>query len=470
MDPGLKILSSPAMKSSDALTMHSEKIHSRDLMWRASQRICNELLKEYGQNDSFHVVCGPGNNGGDGLCMAALLAQSGYKVFVSLLSGGKSLSTDLEYYFQLFQSYKGIELKFMENGFPVFSREQVIVDALFGTGLNKPLDGYWKEITEYINNQNQTVISIDLPSGMLDGEPQNSAAMVKATKVFTVQTPKPGLLYFENKSNFKVVDCGIDTSEAVCHSYYLDPDSGYVAQQIEDLIPAPGRHSHKGSLGHTLLIGGNTGMKGAIALAAQGCLKAGSGKCSVWSPEGLSHPLALIPKAMHLPHELNIQGLEEMDFKKFNAVAIGPGLGITAETSALLEVLFNRIKVPLVIDADALNIIAQSNQLFSLIPEGSLLTPHPGELERLFGKLQNGKERESVLTSISVKSNIYILAKDTYSALFCPDGKVYYNGTGGPHLSQGGSGDVLCGMIAGLYARSNNMRNAAIAGMYMAGK
>lgn len=470
MDPGLKILGATAMKSSDTATMLSERMHSRDLMWRASQRLSRELISQYGKNHSFHVLCGPGNNGGDGLCVAAILAQSGYNVNVSLIAGGKPLSPDLAYYHELFQSYKGFDLKFTGNGFPEFDNDQIIIDALFGTGLNKPAEGYWKEVIALINRQQQEVISIDVPSGMLDSEPQRSAVMVNASKVFTVQSPKPGLLYFENKIDFKVIDCGINTDEAACNSYYLDPDSAVVAKQIDVLIPAPDRHSHKGSMGHTLLIGGNSGMKGAIALAAQGCIKAGSGKCTVWSPEGLSHPLAMIPKAMQLPYPLDVSGAKHIDFSKFSSVAIGPGLGITAETKALMEMLLNTVKTPLILDADALNIIAQNSELFRLIPEGSILTPHPGELERLFGKLPTGKEREAALTAVSMKSKIHILAKDTFSALFCPDGKVFYNGTGGPHLSQGGSGDTLCGLIAGYYARCNNMRNAAITAMYLAGK
>ncbi len=466
----MKILTSQQMRTCDELTIKQEKMHSRDLMMRASEKLFQAITGYCGKSASFHAVCGPGNNGGDGLCVAYLMASRGINVRASIILNGKKPSEDLQFYLNMFSPCPGLKIQELPNKDLTLNPDEILIDALFGTGLSTELGEPWKQLIEKLNHSGCRIISIDMPSGLTENGNIDSETVIRAEKVFTIQAPKPSLLYFENKTDFKVVDCGIETKSISCSHYYLDPDSTLVNWQLEQLIPARAKHSHKGNYGHALLIGGNKGMSGAISLAAKGCVDMGCGLTTVLSPAISAFAVANVSKAMHIPAELHENTLADLELKKYNAISIGPGMGNTDDTHRFLSGLLDIYTAPLIIDADALNIISQDQTLFKKIPKGSLLTPHPGELTRLLGKIMSGKERENQLLEISQQAGIFILAKDTYSMLACPDGKIFYNGTGGPHMAQGGSGDRLLGIITGLFARTNNMRSAALAGMYLAGK
>lgn len=470
MDPGLKILTSAESKQCDTLTRQKEGMNAHDLMDRATARIFNCLLGIIPEHQPITVLCGPGDNGADGLCIASMLAAKGYSVNTKICLLGKNPSAALAFRIKLYGEQKNMQPVFVQSPDELdFDDHSTVVDALFGTGLTRPLENHWLLLIEKINKKSSYVISIDIPSGLMDETGNLSMIWVKATKVISIQSPKPSLLYPENKIDFEVIDCGIQTTSINTHRYFLDYGDTTVQKQMNSLLPHRPRHSHKGIFGHTLLIGGNTGMHGAISMAAKSCYDAGSGLTTVLSPANTLPYLAHIPGIMHIADNLNESSIRQLPEGKFRSVAIGPGLGNNAETHALLWAVLDKFRFPLVIDADALNIVAADPELFKMLPKGSLLTPHPAEFNRLFGSTTHGKEKEELALGKAAEFGIYILAKNTYSFLACPDGKVFYNGTGNAQLSRGGSGDKLTGMISGLYAQNQNMHNAALAGMYFSG-
>jgi len=470
MDPGLKILTSAESKKCDALTMQDERMHAHDLMDRATLRIFQRLYNFLAHDKPIIIFCGPGDNGADGLCLASLLVSRGYIVESKICLFGKTPSASLSFRIALYEHQKTVNIQIVQEiNEVVIPKNTVVIDALFGTGLKRPLQHEWLTLIENINRSGCEVISIDMPSGLPDEQGNEYFPFVKATKILTLQSPKPALLYPENKIVFEVLDCGISTESVTTNRFYINYPDADVANQIQQLLPKRPKHSHKGTYGHTLLIGGNTGMHGAIAMAAKSCYDAGSGLTTVLSPESATPYLSVIPQIMHIPRSLNIDATTDLPLAKFKSIALGPGLDNTTETCRLVADVLEKFHFPLIMDADALNILAANPDMLKLLPEGSLLTPHPAEFKRLFGPAANGKEQEELALQKSKEYGIYILAKNTYSFLACPDGKVFYNGTGDASLARGGSGDKLTGMIAGLFAQNQNMRDAALAGMYYAG-
>jgi NAD(P)H-hydrate epimerase len=470
MDPGIKILSSAQNKQCDALTTAEEGMNNHDLMDRATARIFQYLQHQLSGNIPVTFICGPGNNGADGLCLALMSATKGYSVETKICLLGKPPSAELDFRMKLYASQRQLNLQLIQHVDELTLQENsVIIDALFGTGLSTPLQHQWASLIHSINNQNRHIISIDMPSGLTDESNEVNSPYISSKKVIAIQTAKPSLLYAENQVDFDIVDCGIHTDHLVSNRFFLDPKNPMVATQMQELLPQRPRHSHKGTYGHTLLIGGNYGMHGAIAMAAKSCYEAGSGLTTVLTTE-LSIPyFSGIPEIMLYAQELNAEAVLRLPMAKFQSLAIGPGLGVTAETVDLLKTVLTNHKSPMILDADALNILAQNKDLMKLIPAGSLLTPHPGEFDRLFGATSNGQDKENIALKTSTELGLFILAKNTYSFLSCPDGKVFYNGTGSSGLARGGSGDKLTGMIAGLYAQNQRMRDAALAGIYYSG-
>lgn len=470
MDPGLKIVTSAESKQCDALTKKMEGMHAHDLMDRATQRIFQQLLPLIPNNTPVSIFCGPGDNGADGLCLASMLASRNYPIETQVCLLGKTPSPALAFRMSLYAGQKAVNMQILEHVNDVnIQKNCIIIDALFGTGITRPLQNEWKFLVESINASRCKVISIDTPSGLLDEPSNESTANIEATKVIAIQSPKPSLLYPENKVDFTVVDCGIQTDTINTTRYFLNHPDPRVEAHMQTLLPERRKHSHKGTYGHTLLMGGNKGMHGAIAMAAKSCYEAGSGLTTVLSPASSIPYLSHLPQIMHLQLELDENSVAMLPADKYRSVALGPGLGNTNETRSLVIATLKRFRLPIILDADALNILADNPELTGLIPENSLLTPHPAEFTRLFGQTCNGKDKEELALLKAKEMGIYILAKNTFSFLACPDGKVFYNGTGDSRLARGGSGDSLTGMIAGLFAQNGNMRDAALTGMYFSG-
>jgi NAD(P)H-hydrate epimerase len=424
----------------------------------------------YSKDQEVWVFAGPGNNGGDGWCMARMLGEKGYKVCV-IHAEDVPLSADNET-----NKKRYLEgLKGKATVWPILPDpipdNLVVIDALFGTGLSRPVGGIWTEILSKVNELKVPVCSIDVPSG-LHTEDGVIGPTVAADHTLSIHTAKLSYLMPECQEmvgEWSIVDIGLDSSseEGISSSSWL-VDSvdlnrlGWTQRTNFD---------HKGKLGHAMLVAGSKGMMGAAVLATMACLRSGAGLTTVLVPASGSSALEInCPEAMTIADK-NIERISEIEIPaRIASVGIGPGLGVSKETIGAITTLLNGpTEQPLVLDADALNIIA-SEGLLSSLPPGSVLTPHPGEFDRLFGKHQDRSSRIHTQRRMSEKLSSYIVLKGRYTAISSPDGSVYFNTTGCSALAKGGSGDILTGLITGLLARTGDPLCAAILGVYLHGK
>lgn len=465
---GYPILSAQQKKELDKNTIISEPIPSNDLLERACYRIFLSLKNIIKTNQTVDIICGQGNNGADGLCLARIMAFHGYKVCVYKLNITDKYS--IEYLFQndlLTQSK--IEIKEINKYNCKFfnSSADFIIDAIFGSGINAAIKNPLDILIDKINLSNAYIISIDQPSG-LGTWSSFEGPFVRANKTVCIGGITPSIFNRDYLQDILMIDIGLhqDLSKPL-GTFIQFPESD---QFIQSLMPKTNRHAHKGMKGHSLLLGGNKGMSGAIALSAIACSEVGAGNVTVGSILNTLNYIDHFPNIQFLETKLDGQSIDNIDFNKFNAIGIGPGLGINANSLAFLSILLNTIKkIPMVIDADALNIIGQNKNLISRIPAGSILTPHPKELTRVFGEFESQEVQWKHLSDLAQSMQIHILAKDTYSVLFCADGEIYANGNGNEKLAKGGSGDTLTGLITGLLSQGLSAKNAAICGMYLLG-
>ena len=475
----MKIFSADQIKKWDAFTIANEPIASIDLMERAATACCKWLIGKNFELQQFRIFCGKGNNGGDGLVIARLLIEHKCPVTVYILEFGKigtdDFQTNLE---RLHQCTTDIHFIQSTEFFPAINNTDIIVDALFGTGLNKPLEGISIELVNHINQFNAAVIAIDMPSGLFADASSKGNAIIKATHTLSFQNYKLAFLLPENED-----DCGeVHLLHIGLHKDFEETEETIFELTDEEIIRSIYKHrnkfSHKGNFGHAALLCGSYGMMGAAVLSAEGCLRSGAGKLTCYIPKcGYDILQATVPEAMCI-----VAGEEYLSsangIEKFNAVGIGPGIGLHPSHKELLSEIFQKINKPMIIDADALNIIAQNKTLLKSIPASSILTPHPKEFERLFGKTGNDFERLQLALQKSKELNIYIVLKGHHTFISTPEGKArpddlvgrgYFNSTGNAGMATAGSGDVLTGIITGLLAQGYSSLNASLFGVYLHG-
>ncbi len=468
----MKVLSAQQIRDWDKYTITNEPIRSIDLMERAA----NQLFKAFTWNcnpKAVVVFCGMGNNGGDGLAVARLYKESGTSVRVFLVDSGSKISPDCAENLKRAE-LAGVEVVLLKELSQLnrLAPGTLVIDALLGSGTNRPATGFLAAVIQWLNTQSVTIYSIDLPSG-LQGDNFHQPvpeSVVKASKTFSFQLIKKSFLHAENQlftGAIELLDIGLDFSfygQAVSNIHFL-------ADTIS--LPKLGArpvYSEKRSFGNAFLLAGSQGMMGAAVLATKACLKSGAGLTNCYVPHGgLGILQTSIPEAIVWcdPEEHFLTRIPEK-LDQSTAVAIGPGLGKNKKTAELLEACLKQIKVPLILDADALNLIA-ANNFHSLLPKNSLLTPHEREFERLFGSTDNADKALDLQLEASEKFGIYILRKGAYSKLSSPDGTLIVNSTGNPGQAKGGNGDVLTGCILGLAARTGNIETAAVLGMYLHG-
>lgn len=467
MDFLIPVLTAEEMRECDRETIASEPISSIELMERASSGIYRKLITKIDKNTCILILCGPGNNGGDGLCLARMLLQNHFNCKVVLFTFGKTQSTENQVNFSFIEKFRPdaiIRNPKLET--VQWEDHDVIVDALLGSGLKNAVSGELQSLINTINHSGKRIYSIDSPTGLFDTLPQNGAGYVNATETFTIQTPYPSFFYAENKILFSTVDAGI--LHKTNREYYLSPEEPWKSEIINQ-FPRKPDFGTKHDSGHVLISGGNNGMFGAVAMAADQCIRSGAGLTTVLSPAGAVSYLSRYPKAMHLAKELIPETITDLALNRFTVLAVGPGLNSSSESVLFLRSLLEKWARPVLLDADALNLLAKNPDLWDIVLPGSIITPHSGEFERLFGATETGMEKKQAAVENAAKYGIYIVSKDKYTTLYCPDGEIYQNGSGGVWLSQGGSGDSLCGAIAAWWARTKNAKTAAMAGMYLTG-
>ncbi len=465
----LKILSAQQIRELDAYTITHEPVASIDLMERACRAFCSWFTENFYETLRIGVVCGTGNNGGDGLGIARMLLQMGYKVQVWIVRGSDKESAD----FSINRQRLPDKIPVAELTAPQvaidFHGVDLIIDALFGSGLSRPAEGIYARAIAAMNQADCLRVAVDIPSGLMADVP-SEGVVVQAHHTVTFQLPKLAFLLPQNYpfvGEWHVVDIGLSKkfmARAETKNYLL------TSSGVRRLLKPRSKFDHKGHYGHALLIAGSRGKMGAAILAAMGVLRSGAGLLTVHVPTG-AYPIlqTAVPEAMVSvdPHADLFS--EPPQTEQFQVIGIGPGLGTDRHTVRALDALFSSARVPMVLDADALNILAAHPNMLHRIPPGSLLTPHPGEFKRLVGEWKNDFERLKRQIQLAVQLQSVVVVKGAHSAIACPDGTVWFNNTGNPGMAKGGSGDALTGILTGLMARGYGAADAARLGCWVHG-
>jgi ADP-dependent NAD(P)H-hydrate dehydratase / NAD(P)H-hydrate epimerase len=469
----IKILAVEQIREADIYTINNEPIRSIDLMERAATK-CAEWLTGKISGQKVRIFCGMGNNGGDGLALTRILQADFIPAEAYVVHSGTAFSEDC---LQNLKKLEELLPEFIhhisnENDIPEIDLNDVVVDAIFGSGLSKPVTGIAAAVIDRINSCNAITVSIDIPSGLYADtytDPNNGSVM-QADYTLTFQTPKLAFFFSQNERF---------TGEWIPLDIHLHPDfieqvktKNYLLtkQDIAPILKPRSRFSHKGTYGHALLIAGGKGKTGAAILASKSAIRSGLGLLTVHLPEEAVIPLQTsVPEAMISFDQSKDFFSQIPDLSMYNAIGIGPGLGQRPETAVALKLLIQEIKVPVVFDADALNILGDNKTWLSFLPPGCILTPHPKEFERLAGKTDDEFERLKLQKEFSAKYNCYVVVKGAWSSISTPDGNVYFNPTGNPGMATGGSGDTLTGIILSLLAQHYTPLESVLAGVYIHG-
>lgn len=461
----MKLLSAQQIQQWDAFTMQTEPIESIDLMERAARSCVDWMLNENIIQSAVKIFCGKGNNGGDGLAIARLLIEKGFTVSVYILEFGAKGTNDFQLNLQrLNELTKSIFFIQSAAQLPTIEKPDLVIDALYGSGLNRPLKDLSAWVVAHINQSSANIISIDVPSGMSIDKSSKGNSIVRARNTLTFQSLKLCFLITENASFFgitHVLDIGL-------HPRFLDTIN--TAFQLTDLnfikhiLPERSAFVHKGKFGHAFLIAGNHGKAGAAIMATGAALRSGSGLLSLNIPKEYASAVhAVYPEAMIAFRE---QGLLQLE--TYSSIGIGPGLGTNDASEQLLEQVLNDYQKPFVIDADAITILSFHKEWLKKIPQGSVLTPHPKEFDRLFGNSENEFDRIEKAIHLTQEYPFIIVLKGHYTFIAF-NGKGWFNTTGNAGLAKGGSGDVLTGIITTLLAQTFSPFDAAVAAVYLHG-
>lgn len=471
----MKIFPTSSIKQLDAYTIEHEPISSIDLMERAAQALMKAITERWtDKNTPFVIFAGPGNNGGDALALTRLLSVNGYRPEVYLFNPQGRLSEDCQINLDRLKKTENMYLHEISTQFapPALSADHVVIDGLFGSGLNKPLSGGFAAVVKYINASPAQVIAIDIPSGLMgeDNSYNILAHVIQADLTLSMQLPKLAFLFAENVpyvGKWQLLDIGL-SPEAIEQT-----DTDYALTENDDILPMlkpRAQFAHKGQFGHALLIAGSQGMAGASILAAKACLRSGVGLLTVHVPFCNNTIIqTAVPEAMTELDYSETCFSEYIDTDDYQAIAIGPGLGRRTETTDAVLQQIESCQTPMVIDADALNILGEHREYLNRLPQGSILTPHPKELERLVGTCRNSYERLDKARQLAHTAQAHIVLKGAYSAIITPEGKCWFNPTGNPGMATGGSGDVLTGILLALLAQGYNTTTAARLGVYIHG-
>lgn len=471
----MKIFTTAQIHELDKYTIEHEPIASLNLMERAARALTEAVIQEWPATMPVVIFAGPGNNGGDALAMARMMSEQNYQVTVYLFNISGQLSPDCAANKQRLQDARRlknfIEVS-MEFDPPVLDSNTLVIDGLFGSGLNKPLAGGFASLVKYINASQAKIISIDVPSGLMteDNTYNVRANIIRATMTLTLQQPKLSFLFPENQpfvGELRVLDIKLSKEGmAKIEAPFSMVDASDVRACLLDRSP----FAHKGQMGTALLIAGSYGMAGAAVLASKACMRSGAGKVVVNTPRrNIPILQTSVPEAIVRAGNEETIFTETVDTEDYQAVGIGPGLGQSEQTAIALIAQLRRTQCPLVVDADALNILANHRAWMQQLPKGIIMTPHPKELDRLEGHSADTYERLTKARHLAERLKGYVILKGHYTAICCPDGHIIFNATGNAGMATAGSGDVLTGILTGLLARGYKPQDACVVGVYLHG-
>lgn len=471
----MKIFTSAQIRELDHYTIEHEPIKSIDLMERAAEALTKTITELWDTETPFIVFAGPGNNGGDALAVTRKLINRGYNAKAYLFNVKGTLSPDCNINKERLREMGNEALVEITREFepPTLTRETVVIDGLFGSGINKPLGGGFAAMVNYINQSESKVVSIDIPSGLMteDNSFNVQQNIIRADLTLTLGMKKLCMMMADNKKfigKLEVLDIGlskefIDNTEAQC--------SILEEHTVRSMMKERSDYAHKGSMGHALLIAGSYGMAGAAILASKACLRSGAGKLTVHTPSKNNDIMQIsVPEAIMQPdsNEENFSSLPDTNL--YDAIGVGPGLGTSDSSAIALVSLIRSAKKSMVIDADALNILATHRTWIQQLPEGLIYTPHPKEFDKFYGsEATNDYDRLMKARDMAQRLQGYIILKGHHSALCIPNGQIIFNSTGNAGMATAGSGDVLTGILTALLARGYTPKEASMIGMYLHG-
>ncbi len=471
----MKILHASQIREIDAYTIQHEPVSSIDLMERAARKCFDWIRSHIKKNQTAKIFCGMGNNGGDGLVIARMLAGTGRKVIVYKVLHADRSSEDFSINEKRLSGIKNLHLETLANGGdlpPVFDQD-LVIDAMLGSGLTRPLEGLLVRVVQHINASNATVVAIDFPTGLFcsDNRTNDPQKIIRAHYTLSFQVPKLAFMFPANEKflgRWFLVDIGLhpDAIHSADTKYHY-----LLASDVSALYKPRRKFAHKGHFGHAYLMAGSYGKAGAAVLAAKATIRSGAGLLSVQIPAA-AYPVlqTAVPEAMCIPdeHPHIISSANSMN--GYNAVGVGPGLGTHEQTARALKLLIQNTNVPMVLDADALNILSENLTWCGFLPKASIFTPHPGEFDRLAGKTSDDHDRLEKAIELAHRFQVYIVLKGAHTVVVCPDGRCFFNSTGNPGMATGGSGDVLTGMILGWLAQNYTPLHSCILAVYLHGR
>lgn len=471
----MKILTAPQIKLLESATLQIQNIQELDLVKRSGQALYNAISKRLRYHSEFVVICGTGKNGADGLYCAKLLGEAGHKCRVYIIKLSKSPNTTfLRILEQIDQTLVPVEYINSLSSYPKIKPNSIIIDAIIGIGLNRPLKGLLSEVVQKINSRKKNiVISVDIPTGMMSESLNKDSEIVKADFTYTFQSPKLSLLLPESDSyvgDWQVLPIGLDTKYLnKIEARLLYMTTGFVRPLARKLLRS--KFSHKGDFGHTLIVAGSKGKMGASVLTTKSALRSGAGLVTAFIPtSGIDILQISVPEAMIIDSKKSdIIGDIDVDLNIYKSIAIGPGLGTALETSEGLKKLISKTTYPMVLDADAINIISTNRSMIEKVPKNSIFTPHVKEFDRLVGPSSNSLERLEKQQNFSKRYNQILVLKGAHTSIALPNGLTLFNTTGNPGMATAGSGDILTGVIAGLISQGLKPEEATILAVFVHG-
>ena len=469
----MKIFRADQVREIDAYTIKNEPVLSIDLMERAASRLAGWYVRHFHTNRKVVIIAGPGNNGGDALAMARMLSDRQFRVECHLLRFGK-LSEDCAINLERLKSQGHVKL--FETGeqdpLPEIDHTDVVVDGIFGSGLSRPVTGLPARVIRHINEKAGSVIAIDIPSGLFgeDNSGNDLGTVVRADYTITFQFPFLSFFFGEHEElvgqwrvhDIKLHPAAIEATETGYRT--IEPE------EIRSFLPQRRKYAHKGTFGHALMISGSYGMMGAALMSGEACLRSGAGLVTLHVPRfGYGIVQTGFPEAIVSLDQSDILFSEPPDLAPYTAVGVGPGLGRKSNSCKGLKMLLERVEVPLVIDADGLNILSEHPEWLEMLPENTILTPHPREFDRLAGPSENSYKRHLKQIEFARKYRVVVVLKGAHTGIASPWGGYWFNTTGNPGMATGGSGDLLTGLITGLLAQGVPSLEAALTGVFIHG-
>ena len=471
----MKIFTTDQIREIDLKTIENEGITSLQLIERVAESVTCEIISRWRSNKKMAIFAGPGNNGADALAVGRMLVEQGYAPEIFLFNiGGNRLSPDCAACKERLLQAGEIDFTEVTGLFslPHLSSEYLVVDGLFGSGLREPLSGCFMTLVRYINESGATIVSIDVPSGLFgDWNPRSiNRNIIHADLTLAIQFPRLSFFIADNAElvgEWKLLDIELSATEirrTPAPFYYVEKSD------VKRVLQPRGEFTSKADYGSALLVAGSSGMLGASVLAARAALRGGVGKVTVHSARcGHSVLQSSVPEALFQPDTNDLCVTDMLPRHDYSAIAIGPGIGTNEATINALETFLKSYDKPVILDADALNCIARRNNLLHYVPVLSIITPHAGEFDRLFGTQPNHEARLAKAIEMAHNYNILIILKGRYTAIVRPDGKIYFNSSGNPAMATPGSGDVLTGLLAAMLAQGYKPEIAALLAVYIHG-